>query len=188
MAGVLCVTGDGRAHGVRPGVTQVFDVDGTRLTGLANQVGIPALVPESPQSPPTGQRAQRVLTKQHAGAGVCVLNHVSRTGDVSTFIRDCRDVGVTIPFIAAVATFTDPESAAILERFPGLSLDRAAVRRVLDAKDPVQAGIGAAVEEARVLMQIDGVIGVNISGLASGAGLAHAARIKAAIGTGVRDL
>src|ERR1700712_958805 len=32
--GVLCVTGDARAQGVRAGVTQVFDLDGPRLTAL----------------------------------------------------------------------------------------------------------------------------------------------------------
>jgi len=33
--GVLCVTGDARGPGVRPGVTQVFDLDGPRLAALA---------------------------------------------------------------------------------------------------------------------------------------------------------
>ena len=43
-------------------------------------------------------------------------------------------------------------------------------------------GIG----EAHALLAVPGVVGINISGLASGAGLAEAARIKAAIGTEVR--
>jgi methylenetetrahydrofolate reductase (NADPH) len=37
---VLCVTGDARAYDVRPDVTQVFDLDGTRLAalGAADQI------------------------------------------------------------------------------------------------------------------------------------------------------
>ncbi len=37
--GVLCVTGDGRGASVRPGVTQVFDLDGVRLAALAAGMG-----------------------------------------------------------------------------------------------------------------------------------------------------
>src|SRR3954468_9457771 len=38
--GVLCVTGDARGISVRPGVTQVFDLDGTRLAALAARAGL----------------------------------------------------------------------------------------------------------------------------------------------------
>src|ERR1700722_7517554 len=41
---VLCVTGDARAYDVRPDVTQVFDLDGTRLAALAAAVGVTAAV------------------------------------------------------------------------------------------------------------------------------------------------
>ena len=50
--GVLCVTGDGRAQGVRPDVTQVFDLDGTRLAALAAVAGLTVAVPEAPDAPP----------------------------------------------------------------------------------------------------------------------------------------
>ena len=186
--GVLCVTGDGRAHGVRPGVTQVFDLDGTRLAALAADTNVVAFVPESPLAPPVLQRPLRVLAKQDAGASVCILNHVSAPAEVRSFIDSCRDVGVTIPFIAAVAAFTDERSAAVLSSFPGLSLDATLVERVLDSTDSVSAGIEVAIEEAAALLSIPGVIGINISGLASAAGLTVAARIKASIAAGVRAL
>ena len=56
----------------------------------------------------------------------------------------------------------------MLQRFPGLGLDPAAVAAVLAAPDPVAAGIAAAVREARALLAVDGVVGVNLSGLAPG--------------------
>ena len=56
--GVLCVTGDGRGASVRPGVTQVFDLDGVRLAALAAGMGLPVAVPESPEAPPAGPAAR----------------------------------------------------------------------------------------------------------------------------------
>ena len=50
------MTGDGRGASVRPGVTQVFDLDGTRLAALAAGMGLPVAVPESPEAPPVGLR------------------------------------------------------------------------------------------------------------------------------------
>jgi hypothetical protein len=64
-----------------------------------------------------------------------------------------------IPVIASVAVFTDEPSAAMLSGLPGLELDPAAVRRVLDDPDPVAAGIAAAASEARALLDIPGVAG-----------------------------
>src|SRR6201996_2381758 len=45
---VLCVTGDARAYDVRPGVTQVFDLDGPRLAALAARTGMSAAGPATP--------------------------------------------------------------------------------------------------------------------------------------------
>ena len=66
VEGVLCATGDVRAPGVRPDVTQVFDLDGTRLAALAAAAGLVATVPEAPEAPPgaaaragRGQAARR---------------------------------------------------------------------------------------------------------------------------------
>ena len=127
--GVLCVTGDGRGVSVRPGVTQVFDLDGVRLTALAAGMGLAVAVPESPEAPPVTVRPARVAEKQRAGAQVCVLNHVSSPEQVAAFVVAARAAGVTLPFIAGVAVYTDERSARVLQRFPGLHLDDAVVER-----------------------------------------------------------
>ena len=113
---------------------------------------------------------------------MCVLNHVSGADELAAFVVAARAAGVTIPLIAGVAVFTDERSAAVLSRFPGLHLDQRQVSSVLEAPDPVAAGIAAAVAEARALLSIDGVVGVNLSGLASARGEDFAARVKAEIG------
>ena len=183
---VLCVTGDARAYDVRPDVTQVFDLDGPRLAALAASVGIAAAVPETPAAPPRRLRAFRLAQKQRAGAAAAVLNH-DTVPSVTGFMADAARAGVTIPVIAAVAVFTDEPSAAALSGLPGLELDPAGVRRVLDDPDPVAAGIAAAASEARSLLDIPGVAGVNISGAASARGYEFAAQVKAELAVRIRE-
>jgi methylenetetrahydrofolate reductase (NADPH) len=182
---VLCVTGDARAYDVRPEVTQVFDLDGTRLAALAAAVGVPAAVAETPTAPPRPLRGFRLFQKERAGAGVAVLNHASAAA-VAGFMAAAARAGVTIPVIAAVAVYTDELSAAALSALPGLELDPAAVHGVLSHPDPVAAGIAAAAREARALLAIPGVAGVNISGLASARGYSYGAQVKAELAQVIR--
>ncbi|WP_111512385.1 methylenetetrahydrofolate reductase C-terminal domain-containing protein [Mycobacterium kyogaense] len=184
---VLCVTGDGRAYDVRPDVTQTFDLDGPRLAALAASLGVTAAVPETITAPTTSRRPARLVAKQNAGAAVAVLNHTSTPAVVADFMAAARAAGLTIPVLGAVAVVTDDVSAAVLRGLPGLELDAAIVAAIIAAPDPVQAGIDAAVAEARALLSIDGVEGVNISGLASAHGTRVGAEIKAEVGRRVRE-
>ena len=186
VSAVLCVTGDARAYDVRPDVTQVFDLDGPRLAALAASTGMPAAVPETPAAPPRHLRPFRLAQKQRSGAAVAVLNH-DTGASVADFMAGAARAGVTIPVIAAVAIFTDPASASALSGLPGLELDPAVVRAVLDHRDPVAAGIAAAARQAQALLAIPGVAGVNISGPASARGHEFAARIKAELAARIRE-
>jgi 5,10-methylenetetrahydrofolate reductase len=181
VEGVLCATGDVRAPGVRPDVTQVFDLDGTRLAAIAAAAGLVATVPEAPEAAPRHLRPARVAAKQRAGARLCVLNHAGSPAAVARFVAEAREAGATLPFVAGVAVYTDERSARVLQAFPGLHLDGAVVEAVLAAADPMAAGIAAAVDEARALLAIPGVVGVNLSGLASARGEVAGAEVKAAI-------
>jgi methylenetetrahydrofolate reductase (NADPH) len=185
--GVLCVTGDARGPGVRPRATQVFDLDGTRLTALAAAAGLRVAVPESPEAPPVGARPARVVVKERAGADLCVLNHVRSPQRVAEFVAAARAAGATLPFVAAVAVYTDERSARVLQRFPGLFVDDAVVEKVLAAPDPRAAGIAAAVAEARALLAVEGVVGVNLSGMGSDRGIEDGALVKAAIADELRE-
>jgi methylenetetrahydrofolate reductase (NADPH) len=182
---VLCVTGDARAYDVRPDVTQVFDLDGTRLTALAASTGLSAAVPETITAPPRHLRARRLAHKQRAGAAVAVLNHAA-VPSVAEFMTAAAQAGVTIPVIASVALYTDARSADVLSALPGLELDPVAVRRVLADPDPVAAGLATATREARSLLRVPGVVGVNISGMASDRGYLYAAELKAELARRIR--
>lgn len=183
---VLCVTGDARAYDVRPDVTQVFDLDGPRLAALAASAGLTAAVPETPAAPPRGLRAARLAQKQRAGAAVAILNHAA-VDTVAAFMTGAATAGVTIPVIAGVAVFTDEPSAAVLSALPGLELDPASVRAVLGAPDPIEAGIAAALQEAKALLAVPGIAGVNLSGLGSACGYEYAATIKAELAGRIRE-
>jgi 5,10-methylenetetrahydrofolate reductase len=183
---VLCVTGDGRGYDVRPDVTQTFDLDGPRLVELAASVGMVAAVPETPTAPPTQVRAHRLVEKQRAGASLAVLNHVSSATALSAFMNDAYSAGLRMPVLAAVAVFTDVVSAAVLQGLPGLELGPTLVDEVVNAPDPIEAGIEAAVAEARELLAINGIDGVNLSGLASASGTRRGAEIKAEVGSRIR--
>jgi methylenetetrahydrofolate reductase (NADPH) len=183
---VLCVTGDARGPDVRSDVTQVFDLDGTRLAALAASLGLTAVVPETPTAPPRDRRGFRLAQKQRAGAAAAVLNHAPEAA-VAEFMTDAAEAGVRLPVIAAVAVYTDAVSAAVLDGLPGLALDPVAVGEVLDDGDPVGAGIAAAAREARTLLAIPGIVGVNLSGLASDRGYEFAAEVKAEVGRLVRQ-
>jgi 5,10-methylenetetrahydrofolate reductase len=183
---VLCVTGDGRGYDVRPDVTQTFDLDGPRLVSLAASIGVEAAVPETPTAPPVHARPARLVEKQHAGASLAVLNHVPAPDMIARFMSSARSGGLTIPVIAAVAVFTDRASAAVLAGLPGLELDEAVMEQVLGAADPVAAGIEAAVAEATALLTIEGVDGVNVSGLGSDSGTHAGAEIKAEVGRRIK--
>ena len=75
----------------------------------------------------------------------------------------------------------------MLQSFPGLHVDDAAVEEVLAAPDPRAAGIAAAVAEARALLAVPGVLGVNLSGLAAAGGEDAGARVKAEVAATIRE-
>jgi methylenetetrahydrofolate reductase (NADPH) len=183
---VFCVTGDGRGYDVRADVTQTFDLDGPRLVALAASLDMVAAVPETPTAPPTHLRAARLVEKQRAGASVAVLNHVSSASMLSAFMDDARAAGLRIPVLASVAVFTDVVSAAVLQGLPGLELDSALVDEVVNAPDPIEAGIETAASEARKLLTINGIDGINLSGRASASGTRHGAEIKAEVAARIR--
>lgn len=188
VEGALCVTGDIRGPDVRPGVTQVFDLDATRLTHLAATSGLAATVAITPSAPPREARVRVLVEKQRAGASLAVSNHVADPVELDGFLRDARRRGADLPVLGAVAVFTDEAAADSLLAFPGLAMDPVRVAAVLDSPDPVAAGIDAAVEEAEALLAVPGVVGVNLSGRASSAGHVEAAEVQAEIARRVRKV
>jgi len=186
VVGVHCVTGDARAPSVREDVTQVFDLDSLRLTALARDAGLCASVAATPAAPPRELRPDRVREKERAGAQLCFVNHAGGVAAVSEFVAACRSAGATLGFVPCVAVFTDVQSLAVLNQFPGLVLDPAVTARVMGAADTRREGIDAAVDQAQAMLSIDGVVGVNLSGSATSGDELQSAAIMAEIAGRVR--
>jgi len=186
-AGVHCVTGDGRGPGARTNATQVFDLDSLRLVALARSVGLVPSVAATPAAPPLALRPARVVEKQRAGAALCFVNHAGGPAAVARFVAAAREAGATMPFVPCVPVFTDEGSAAVLAAFPGVSVDGRLVDRVLQASDPVEAGVAAAVEQALAMAAIVGVAGVDLSGAATSGPEHESAAIMAEVGRRLLD-
>jgi 5,10-methylenetetrahydrofolate reductase len=163
-SGVHCVTGDHTRTGSRPDATPVFDLDSTRAAALARAAGHLVSVAEAPATPPVERRAARLLEKQRAGAEICFVNHAGGVEPVAAFIAEARNLGVTVGFIPCIPVVLSRESAALLKSFTTLVLPDGYLDRILRASDPRAVGVEAAVEMGRGFLDLDGVVGVNLSG------------------------
>ena len=142
---------------------------------------------ETPDRAAPAAAPSRLVQKQRAGAGIAVLNHVASAARRRVYAPRAIAAGLTIPVVASVAVYTDARSAAVLAALPGLKIDPAAVRRCSTRPDPVAAGIAAAVGEARRLLAVEGIVGVNLSGMASARGIYLRRRGQGRTGHGRSD-
>lgn len=164
VAGVHCVTGDHTLTGQRPDATPVFDLDSTEAASLARANGHLVSVAEAPATPPVERRPNRLVEKARAGAEVCFVNHAGGAVPVAEFIARAQDLGADLAYIPCVPVVVDRESAGLLRTFTTLVLPPLYLERILDADDPFEEGIAAAVELSREFLEIEGVRGVNLSG------------------------
>ncbi len=164
VAGVHCVTGDHTRTGQRPDATPVFDLDSTEAASLARANGHLVSVAEAPAAPPVERRPHRLLEKMHAGAEVCFVNHAGGVAPVAEFIARAQDLGAGLAYIPCVPVVVDRESAGLLRTFTTLVLPPGYLDRILDAADPFEEGIAAAIELGREFLAIEGVRGLNLSG------------------------
>lgn len=164
VQGVHCVTGDGANQGSPRAGRGVFELDSLQLSALAVDRGLSVSVAGTPTAPPIALRPQRLVDKERTGASICIINHAGGSAGVQRYVDAARAAGSTMRFVACVPIFTDARSAAVLTGFPGAEIDPALVREVVEADDPVEAGIAAAVREALVLLASGTVEGVDLSG------------------------
>jgi 5,10-methylenetetrahydrofolate reductase len=175
VGAVHCVTGDHPALGGRPDAAAVFDLDSTQLTAMAAGRGFPVSVGESPATPPVDRRPARLLSKEHAGAEVCFVDQCGGVDVVAGFVRHARELGCAAAMIACVPLVCDAGSAALLASFRAPGAQAGDYGRIVAAPDPRRAGIEAAVELGRRMLDTGLVSGIDLSGgPADGEELAYA--------------
>lgn len=182
VAGVHCVTGDHTTLGHRPDARAVFDLDATSLTALARTHGLLVSVAHAPASPPADRRLARLLGKVAAGADVVVIDHCGGAGPVHAAVGALRAAGFAGTVLACLPVATDAFSAGVLASFASHRLPPGYLARILEAPDPRVAGVAAAVDLGRRLLDHPGVDGVNLSGGTSAGHELTTARDLATIG------
>ena len=185
VAGVHCVTGDSRARSVRTTPPRCSTSTGPGWPGWPRRPGCARPCRPHP-SPRPRSSARRGCSRSSAPAPRCASSTMpvappAWTGS-SGGASDRRDAAVR----PCVAVITDVESLVVLERFPGLVVDPEVRRSVLEADDGRAAGIAAAVLEARRMLAIDGVVGVNLSGSATAGPETESAAIMAEVAETLR--
>ena len=186
-AGVHCITGDHTRIGSRPDAAPVFDLDSTELAALMADAGHLVSVAEAPAAPPVQARPARLLEKQRAGAHVCFVNHAGGPEPVRAFIEASQSLGVTMGFIPCVPVIVDRGSAELIRGFTSLSLPPGFLEGILGSPDVLAAGIQAAVDLSLALMDIPGVVGVDLSGGPSAGREIEFAQAEAEIGARIKD-
>jgi 5,10-methylenetetrahydrofolate reductase len=190
VAGIHSVTGDHTLVGSRPDAAPVFDLDSTELAALASRAGLLVSVAEAPAAPPVDRRPARLLEKERAGAEICFVNHAGGVGPVRAFIEAAQALGSTMGFIPCVPIVIDRGSAELLQSFTTLVLPPGYLEGILNADGPdsvFEAGVAAAVSLGRGFLDIDGVVGVNLSGGAGPGQALKFARALARIGRELRN-
>ena len=183
---VLCVTGDGRAYDVRPDVTQTFDLDGPRLVALAASLGMTAAVPETPDSA-TGFCPALAAGTETASGSECGCTQSRIVAGRSGRVHESGAVGgPDDPGAGCCCGLDRRDVRRCAARTSWTGARSRGGERHLTASDPVEAGIEASVTEASALLSIEGIEGVNISGLASSTGTRAGAEIKAEVGARIR--
>jgi len=163
-AAIHCVTGDHTSLGHRADAQAVFDLDSTRLAALARARGALVSVAENPVAPPRHRRAARLMEKLRAGAQVCFVNHPGDRATVALFVAEAVALGAgSTPFIVCLPVLHSAECVERIRTFTGLALPAGLEEAVLGATDPFAIGVERAVAFARDVLQVPGVVGVNLS-------------------------
>ena len=105
---IHCVTGD---HPAAVGIDRSvhFGTESMDLIRAAVAEGIAATVAESPASP--GARADRLRSKEVAGASMCSLNHGGDGAELTAFADRARGASSSLPLIAPVPMIGDARAA-----------------------------------------------------------------------------
>lgn len=185
VSGVHCVTGDHTLTGSRPDAKPVFDLDSTATASLARAAGHLVSVGEAPVTPPAARRPSRLAEKHRAGAEICFVNHAGGVEPVARFVAEARAVGADLGFIACLPIILDEASATMIRSFTTLALPPGYLEGILAAPDHRAAGIAAAIDLGRRFLDIDGVVGVDLSGGAGHGGEVAYAEAIAEIAVGL---
>jgi 5,10-methylenetetrahydrofolate reductase len=177
---LLCLTGDGVAHGDHPGAKPVFDLDavsllqtastlcsGQFLSGRALEVA-PRLflgAADNPFAPPHAARPLRLAKKVAAGARFVQTQYCFDVPLFARYLQAVREAGLheRCHVLVGVGPLVSARAAQWLRRrVPGVHIPDALVARLAQAADSCEEGVRICVETVQQLREIPGVAGIHV--------------------------
>jgi methylenetetrahydrofolate reductase (NADPH) len=166
VGNALCLTGD---WGVRaPALAQpVFALDAALLVReLAALDGEPLClgVAANPDAEPVVLQVRRLMQKAAAGATFVQTQVVTDAVRLARFTDAYAAAGLDrrLALVVGIPVVLSPGAQAHLGRLPGVRLDPGFAAALAAARDPVDAGIAAALSLARQALALPGVRGVHL--------------------------
>jgi methylenetetrahydrofolate reductase (NADPH) len=181
---VMLLTGDDPTQGDHPDAKPVFELNGTSLLAVANQLRGGALLsgrklPSAPHlflgaaGDPERDMAQseptRMPISEKAAAGVDFVQ-TQPVFDLARFaqwLKLLRETGLLdrVAVLAGVFFLDSARRAEFLRKIPGMVMPDATLQRMAAASDEQAEGLAVAVELVEQLMELDGVRGVHLMGI-----------------------
>lgn len=177
---LLCLTGDGVAHGDHPGAKPVFDLDAVSLLETAATLArghfasgralesAPRLflgAADNPFAPPHAARPVRLARKVAAGARFVQTQYCFDVALFSRYMQAVRDAGLDrrCHILVGVGPLVSARAAEWLRRrVPGVHIPDALIARLGRAADPREEGVRICVEIVQQLREIPGVAGIHV--------------------------
>jgi len=177
---LLCLTGDGVAHGDHPGAKPVFDLDAVTLLEAARTLqagrylsGRALTSPprlfvggaDNPFAPPFDARPVRLAQKIAAGARFVQTQYCFDVDWFECYMRSVRAEGLheRCHILVGVGPLVSARAAQWLRRrVPGVHIPDALIARLERSGDPLQEGVRICAEIIQRLREIPGVAGVHV--------------------------
>lgn len=181
IVNLLCLTGDGIAHGDHHGAVPVFDLDSVSLLNTARmmrdegrflsgrrlakrpQYFLGAV--ENPFVPPYDVRPQRLAKKIAAGAEFIQTQFCFDVPRLEAFMRQIGDLGLHEKCFVLVGVGPLPSARTarwLRSRVPGVHIPDAVIERMDRAADQRREGVNICVEIIQQIREIKGIAGVHL--------------------------
>ncbi|MBZ4682128.1 MAG: acetyl-CoA decarbonylase/synthase complex subunit delta [Thermodesulfobacterium sp.] len=178
---VFCTTGDHPTFGDHPQAKPVFDLDSVQLVAMVNQLKQGKFLngqeikgenprffigaTENPFADPSEYRVRRLAKKIKAGAEFIQTQLVYDVTKFKQFMYIAHNEGLTEKAYI-LAGIVPPKSFRMIDyiksHLPGSCVPEDLVKRMREAKDPLEEGIKIAVELIEQIKEIPGVKGFHL--------------------------
>ncbi len=177
---LLLLTGDHMVMGNQPEARPVYDMDSVQLIAAARGLTEGRFMngeevknpPEfllggaaNPFAEPMGLRLARIAKKTAAGADFIQTQAIFDTARFRRWMEGVRDLGLDerVKILAGVLPTRSHRALEYMrDRVAGMIVPEPLVRRLKDAKDPVEEGVRVACELIAEVREIEGVSGVHL--------------------------